>query len=155
MSWDSKVLWSEGLFLQPQHFQQSDRYTESLVAGLSQRIRPYLWGMSALELDMEVLKVGQFAIKSCSGLTHDGSVFRVPDSESHPPALDVPEGVKDCGGYLTVRQRRHGAIEVDMSGAELSAARFRPAEFEVTDVVGAGKKSGCQSDRYTCKCTNY
>ena len=141
MSWDSKVLWSEGLFLQPHHFQQSDRYTESLVAGLSQRIRPYLWGMSALELDMEVLKVGQFAIKSCSGLTHDGSVFRVPDSESHPPALDVPEGVKDCVVYLTVPQRRHGAIEVDMSGAELSAARFRPAEFEVADVVGAGKKS--------------
>ena len=68
MAWDSKVLWSEGLFLQPQHFQQSDRYMESLVTGLSQRVRPYLWGVSALEIDMEVLKIGQFAVKSCSGL---------------------------------------------------------------------------------------
>ena len=34
MSWDSKVLWTEGLFLQPHHFQQADRYTEALITGL-------------------------------------------------------------------------------------------------------------------------
>ena len=70
MSWDSKVLWTEGLFLQPHHFQQADRYTEALVAGLARRITPYGWGASALEIDDEVLKVGQFALKSCAGLTH-------------------------------------------------------------------------------------
>ncbi|MEM7091022.1 MAG: type VI secretion system baseplate subunit TssK, partial [Pseudomonadota bacterium] len=59
MSWDSKVLWTEGLFLQPHHFQQADRYTEALVAGLARRVTPYAWGVSALEIDDEVLKVGQ------------------------------------------------------------------------------------------------
>ncbi|EEB82755.1 type VI secretion system baseplate subunit TssK [Roseobacter sp. GAI101] len=141
MSWDSKVLWNEGLFLQPHHFQQADRYTESLVAGLARRIGPYIWGVNALEIDEEVLKFGQFAIKSCAGLTHDGTVFRVPSSEDHPPALDVPEGVKDCIIYLTVPQRRQGALEVDMTGAELSAARLRPGEIEVTDVTSTGKKA--------------
>ncbi|WP_372989433.1 type VI secretion system baseplate subunit TssK [Sulfitobacter sp.] len=141
MSWDSKVLWNEGLFLQPHHFQQADRYTESLVAGLARRIGPYVWGVNALEIDDEVLKFGQFAIKSCAGLTHDGTVFRVPSSEDHPPALDVPEGVKDCIIYLTVPQRRQGALEVDMTGAELSAARLRPGEIEVTDVTSTGKKA--------------
>ena len=141
MSWDSKVLWSEGLFLQPHHFQQADRYMESLVAGLARRVSPYAWGVSALEIDEEVLKVGQFAIKSCAGLTQDGTVFRVPSAEDHPPALDVPETIKDCVVYLTVPQRRQGALEVDMSGAELSAARLRPAELEITDVTSAGKKA--------------
>lgn len=141
MSWDSKVLWNEGLFLQPHHFQQADRYMESLVAGLARRVSPYAWGVSALEIDEEVLKVGQFAIKSCAGLTQDGTVFRVPSSEDHPPALDVPETVKDCVIYLTVPQRRQGAVEVDMSGAELSAARLRPAELEITDVTSTGKKA--------------
>ncbi|WP_447531943.1 hypothetical protein, partial [Pseudomonas aeruginosa] len=28
MSLDSKVVWSEGMFLNPQHFQQQDRYIE-------------------------------------------------------------------------------------------------------------------------------
>ena len=141
MSWDSKVLWSEGLFLQPHHFQQSDRYTEALVGGLARRVRPYAWGVNALEVDTDVLKVGQFALKSCAGLTHDGAVFRVPETEDHPPALEVPETIKDCIVYLTVPQRRQGGLEVDMTGAELSAARFRPAELEVTDVTSSGKKA--------------
>ncbi|MEP4196390.1 MAG: type VI secretion system baseplate subunit TssK [Aliishimia sp.] len=141
MSWDSKVLWSEGLFLQPHHFQQSDRYMESLVAGLAKRISPYAWGLSKLEIDEEVLKIGQFAIKSCEGLTQDGTVFRVPTAEDHPPALDVPDTIKDCIVYLTVPQRRQGALEVDMSGAELSAARLRPSELDITDVTSTGKKS--------------
>jgi type VI secretion system protein ImpJ len=65
VSWDSKVVWNEGLFLQPHHFQQSDRYTEALVAGLSRRLKPYAWGVSELEIDQEVLKFGKFALKSC------------------------------------------------------------------------------------------
>lgn len=141
MSWDSKVLWNEGLFLQPHHFQQSDRYTESLITGLARRLTPYGWGVNALEIDEEVLKFGQFAIKSCSGLTPDGTVFRIPSSEDHPPALDVPDGIKDCVVFLTVPQRRQGALEVDMTGAELSAARLRPGEVEVTDVTSTGKKA--------------
>jgi type VI secretion system protein ImpJ len=141
MSWDSKVLWTEGLFLQPHHFQQSDRYTEALVAGLARRAGPYLWGVTDIEIDEEVLKFGQFALKSCSGLTPDGAVFRVPQAEDHPPALIVPEGVKDCIVYLSVPQRRKGAAEVDLTGAELSAARFRPAELEITDTIGRDRKA--------------
>ena len=33
MSWKNKVVWSEGLFLRPQHFQQHDRYIEAFVEG--------------------------------------------------------------------------------------------------------------------------
>lgn len=141
MSWDSKVLWNEGLFLQPHHFQQADRHTEALIAGLAGRISPYAWGVSSLEIDREVLKIGQFALRSVSGLTQDGTVFRVPESEDHPPALDVPSEIKDCVVYLTVPQRRQGAVEVDMTGSELSAARLRPAEIDVTDTTVRNGKS--------------
>lgn len=139
MSWDSKVLWTEGLFLQPQHFQQQDRYTEALVAGLAQRITPYAWGVSSLDIDRDALKTGQFAVKSCAGLTPDGAVFRVPDAEDHPPSLEVPPGIKDCIVYLSVPARRQGAMEVDMSGAELSAARLRPGEQDVTDTMSRSR----------------
>lgn len=140
MSWESKVLWSEGLFLQPHHFQQADRYMEAQLGGLAARIAPYAWGVSELEIDREVLKVGQFAIRSCAGVTQDGAVFRVPETEDHPPALEVPATIKDCIVYLSVPQKRQGALEVDMTGAELSAARLRPGELEVTDTMGTGRK---------------
>ncbi len=140
MSWDNKVIWSEGLFLQPHHFQQADRYTEALVSGLARRAGPYLWGLSDLEIDEEVLRFGKFAIKSATGLTPDGAVFRIPHADDHPPSLEVPETVKDCVVYLTVPSRRQGAAEVDMSGSEMSAARYRPGEVEITDTMGADKR---------------
>lgn len=140
MSWDSKVLWTEGLFLQPHHFQQSDRYTEGLVTGLARRLGPYTWGVNALEIDHEALKIGQFALKSCEGLTQDGCIFRVPMADPHPPALEIPTTIKDCVVYLTVPQRRQGAIEVDLSGAERSASRLRPDSQEVTDVTSTERK---------------
>ena len=111
MSWDTKVMWSEGLFLQPHHFQQADRYAEALVSGVATRTGPYLWGVSDLEIDKEVLKFGKFAVKSCSGLTPDGAVFRVPQAEDHPPALDVPDTIKDCVVYLSIPTRRHGGLD--------------------------------------------
>ena len=140
MSWDSKVLWTEGLFVQPHHFQQADRYAEALVNGLARRLRPYAWGVSTLEIDHDVLKVGQFALKGASGLTQDGTVFRIPMADDHPPALEVPETIKDCIVYLTVPQRRQGAAEVDLSGAESSASRLRPSEIEVTDTMSQERK---------------
>lgn len=140
MSWDSKVLWTEGLFLQPHHFQQSDRYTEALVTGLARRILPYAWGVSTLEIDEAALKTGQFALRSVSGLTQDGTVFRVPSVDDHPPALEVPANTKDCVILLTVPQRRQGAAEVDLSGAEASVSRLRPAEVDVTDTMSQDAK---------------
>ena len=54
MSWDSKVLWTEGLFLQPHHFQQADRYTEALVGGLARRVAPALERSVALAQEQSV-----------------------------------------------------------------------------------------------------
>ena len=141
MSWDNKVLWTEGLFLQPHHFQQADRYKEALVAGLAHRVAPYVWGFSELEIDEEALKIGKFSVKSCAGLTHDGTVFRVPQAEDHPPSMEVPENIKDCVVVLTIPQRRQGATEVDLTDSGHSASRLKPAEIEITDVMGTDKKA--------------
>lgn len=140
MSWQSKVVWSEGLFIQPHHFQQSDRYHEALVAGLARRALPYLWGVSQLEIDDELLKLGKFAIRSASGLTPDGALFRVPQVEDHPPALEVPETVRDCVVYLTVPARREGAEEVDLSTRDLQTTRYAPSELEITDTMGTTRR---------------
>ena len=140
MAWDSKVVWSEGLFIQPHHFQQSDRYHEALVTGIAKRALPYLWGVSQLEIDTEALKLGKFAIRSATGLTPDGAVFRVPEVETHPPAIEVPDTIKDCVVYLTVPMRRQGAEEVDLSTRDLPTTRYKPEELEITDTMGRTRR---------------
>ncbi|MEM9048523.1 MAG: type VI secretion system baseplate subunit TssK [Pseudomonadota bacterium] len=138
MTWDNKVVWSEGLFLQPHHFQQADRYAEGLSAGIARHLASYGWGFSKLEIDEDLLRLGKIAIGACAGLTPDHAPFHVPQSDDHPAALDVPAAIKNCVVLLAIPARRHGGAEVDMSGAERSAARFLPREVEVSDAVGLG-----------------
>src|SRR5690606_35238603 len=58
MSWKNKVIWSEGLFLQPHHFQQHDRYVESYVDGRCRPLRGYGWGFTEIKLDAAQLAIG-------------------------------------------------------------------------------------------------
>src|ERR1700686_4019545 len=53
MSVYSKVVWSEGLFLRPQHLQQQDRYFERYVETRCQALRSSSWGLTELELELD------------------------------------------------------------------------------------------------------
>ena len=44
MHTESKTIWHEGMFLQPQHFQQHDRYLEYLINYRHRVQNNYLWG---------------------------------------------------------------------------------------------------------------
>ncbi len=140
MSWESKVIWSEGLFLQPHHLQQQTRYTEALVGRVTRAAAPYPWGLTELVLDDDLLKLGRIAVKSCAGVTPDGAAFRVPEADVAPPALQVPDTVKNSVVYLAVPMRRPGAQEIALEEGEASAARFKPEEIEVTDVMGRDRR---------------
>ncbi|MEM7742241.1 MAG: type VI secretion system baseplate subunit TssK [Pseudomonadota bacterium] len=136
MSFENKVIWNEGLFLQPHHLQQHDRYIEALVGGVATGIAPAPWGVRELAIDQSLLKLGKFAVTRCVGLTPDGALFRAPEADAHPPALEVPENVRDRVVYLAIPARRPGAMEVDLTGDPQTVARFVPHEIGVTDCQG-------------------
>ena len=69
--WRRKVLWSEGLFLRPQHFQQQERYLENLIERRTRAIRSYGWGFEALELDEAAGAIGNIALRQASGILPD------------------------------------------------------------------------------------
>ena len=51
----AKVLWGEGLFLRPQHFQQQDAYHEWRLAQSTKLLHPYAWGVRHLKVDAQEL----------------------------------------------------------------------------------------------------
>ena len=63
MAAHGRVIWSEGLFLRPQHFQQQDRCFELLVRQSCEFIRPYFWGFRSLEIDAPLLETGKFGLR--------------------------------------------------------------------------------------------
>ena len=91
MTISNKVVWSEGLFLRPQHFQQQDRYFERYIDGRCEAIGGYLWGLLDITLDTELLKLGKVGISQARGVFPDGSPFSFPDADALPPVLSVPE----------------------------------------------------------------
>ena len=101
MTGESRVAWREGLFLRPQHFQQQDRFTESLVRSRTEALRPYAWGVSALRLDDTLSAVGKFGVSACSGALPDGAPFSLP-GDAPPPPLDVPGDARDAVIFLTL-----------------------------------------------------
>src|SRR5262245_48727456 len=100
MSWKNKVVWSEGLFLRPQHFQQQDRYVEGYVEARCRGLRNHSWGFAELTLDRDQLAIGKLVLASAAGVFPDGTPFSIPGDDRSPPALDLPPDTRECRVYL-------------------------------------------------------
>jgi type VI secretion system protein ImpJ len=133
MSWNSKVVWSEGMFLQPQHLQQQDRFLQMLVEQRTQPLRPFAYGFSALHIDEQSLSLGKIVVQSARGVMPDGTPFAIPGDEEPPVPLDVPPEARNALVVLALPLRRSGMPEVDGTSSGENLARYRPVELEVRD----------------------
>ena len=83
MGWENKVVWGEGLFLQPQHLQQQERYFERLVRTSTAGLSPFSYGLTKLDIDTDLLALGKFAVRNAAGIL-PGPLYRhrIPSSAS-------------------------------------------------------------------------
>lgn len=141
MSLDSKVVWSEGMFLNPQHFQQQERYFERYVDGRCSAFGAYGWGVHEFEIDQELLKLGKISIVQAKGVFSDGTPFSFPDQNDPPPVFDVPKNTHDEILYLAIPVKRPGAIDVIAEGESQGLARYYSSKQEARDVSIEGSDS--------------
>ena len=123
MSWYSKVAWLEGLFLRPQHLQQTDRYLENLIDARTRNITPYPWGFSHLEIDYDLAQQSKFALRRAAGVMPDGTPFDVPGDSPLPAAIDVPSSAAKQIAWLCLPVKSSNTREVDGAASE-SASRY-------------------------------
>lgn len=138
MTQNNKVVWSEGLFLRPQHLQQHERYLERFVELRAGALRPYTWGFTELELETDLLAVGKLGIKRARGVFPDGTPFAMPGDDPLPPPLDVDGNWRDQTVYLTLPLR--SPTQPDSGRPEAPAEklfRYRVREAEVRDASGS------------------
>ncbi|MEH6577996.1 MAG: type VI secretion system baseplate subunit TssK [Amphritea sp.] len=134
-----QVVWSEGMFIAPQHFQQQDRhfyhYVEQYVsvAGGGKR-----YGLSELQIDRERLKVGKFSVTGCKGIFPDGTFFE-SDQEL---LLDVPESTLEKNILLALPMMVEGEIEY---GNRTENRRYLQDSVTLFDTSSAGN-SGVDTD---------
>lgn len=135
MSLESKVVWSEGMFLNPQHFQQQERYIEGLVNGKFSAQGAYSWGVQEFEVDQKLLSLGKASLVSGQGVLPDGTPFSFPVIDEPPPVVDIPENTQNMILYLCLPVRRQGAKDVTIDDNTQSLARYVQKEQEIRDVT--------------------
>ncbi|MFO1330025.1 MAG: type VI secretion system baseplate subunit TssK [Rubrivivax sp.] len=134
MTWHNKVLWTEGMFLQPQHFQQQDRANARQVHARATAVTAHASGFSSLQIDRAALEQGLLALSSASGVLPDGTPFDIPGIDAAPPALKIGADVRDELVLLAVALSRPGVAESDVEGGNASMPpRFLSQDVEVAD----------------------
>ena len=140
MSWRNKVVWSEGMLLQPQHLQQQERHGDHVRHVTMRSTTPYAWGFSELEIDSAALALGKVALVRAVGVFADGTVFDMPAVDPLPAPFDVPAGMRDEVIVLALPVRRAGAREADPEAFE-DLVRHRVLESDVPDYNTAGERT--------------
>lgn len=139
----NKVVWSEGLFLRPQIFQQQERYLEYFIHQRASAPGLYFWGFSRYEIDSEALTYGKLVLRSASGVFPDGTPFDLPGHAGIPAPLTLLPEHSGKTIFLAVPLRLDNSDEtIFNTGTPDSLARFCAVDTELTDsnAIRQGRK---------------
>jgi type VI secretion system protein ImpJ len=154
------LLWHQGLFLQPQHFQLSDLYHQSLLTPLYKYLIPHLWGVGGMEVRQASLGTGTFHLASGEFVFPDMTYAVVPDNAVVEPRTftgDWVDGGKPFTVYLGIRRFNPvGTNVTTLSGGEMVKGvntRFiSPAETEeARDLHESGPSAQVRRLKYALK----
>lgn len=91
----TKILWGEGLFLRPHHFQAQDHYLESLTKSAQMHANPYAWGIVNLKIDTESLNKGTLVVNEVRAIFPSGESVNAPEMDQLPAPLSIAELVQE------------------------------------------------------------
>jgi type VI secretion system protein ImpJ len=135
MSDSNRIVWSEGLFLRPQHFQQQERYLEGYVQGRAASLRSHSWGLTQFEIERDLLAIGKVGLRRARGVFPDGTPFEMPDNDPLPTPIEIG-ALRDQMVSLAVPLRKPGAaISTRTEDGAKEMARHRPSVHQARDVM--------------------
>ncbi len=127
----SKVVWSEGMYLGPHHFQVQGRFFEEVTHFQISNLWFEPYGLVGLELDAEALRNGTVTLVHGRGIFQDGLTFNIPESDPVPAARNIsdlfPPTQESLTVFLAVPPHRLGAAncalteEQDKGGTRYTA----------------------------------
>ncbi|HEX6053410.1 MAG TPA: type VI secretion system baseplate subunit TssK [Gemmatimonadaceae bacterium] len=87
----NRVVWEEGMFLAPQHFQAQRRHFEECLGHTIDALFPFGYGVTSAALDTEALGGGTLALSHARGIFPDGTAVAVPEADAPPPATSLAD----------------------------------------------------------------
>ncbi|PHV24940.1 type VI secretion system baseplate subunit TssK [Janthinobacterium sp. BJB426] len=137
MSMANKLLWGEGLFLRPQHFQQQDHYHEQRLHESVKALHPYAWGVNQLQIDRDALANNSLRLLELSLVFQDGEIYNAAGSDELPDALDlgnVPSSLQSVTFHAALPAFKPFGGNFAASGQPNNAARYAQANLSTPDL---------------------
>ncbi|VAX32922.1 Uncharacterized protein ImpJ/VasE [hydrothermal vent metagenome] len=133
-----KVVWSEGMFLLPHHFQQWERHHEQTLSDRFHLTSPFSWGCADLQIDLDGLANGTFSLLNLRGIMPDGLLIQIPEQDPSPPTRPIGKAfasdMDHLDVYLGLPEARLGGTNVSFGEAvETRPARYSAKSKMVTD----------------------
>ncbi|GAC1379312.1 MAG: type VI secretion system baseplate subunit TssK [Aquirhabdus sp.] len=121
----AKVLWGEGLFLRPQHFQMQDQYHEHRVSEALKILHPYAFGVRSIVIDPISLASGVLSLSEANVIWPDGETYVAPERDllPNPMQLDMNILPDHLVVHLAIPALRVGHSNLD------TAEQSRPVRF--------------------------
>ena len=131
-AWPDKVVWHEGMTLDPHHFQHWDRHQSAMLNARMRSMTPFYWGFTHIEIDRDRLANGEVMLIECGGVMRDGLPFEVSGALGNiPESRNVAqyEPFKSSKVFLDVylaipTDRRDGANVRLQQANRTSTSRF-------------------------------
>ena len=124
-------------FRLPQHFQQSDRYHESLLNLRMKSIAPLYWGVVDLEINEEGLENGNFMLLSCHGILPGGAPMDIPETDPVPISRAIEEhfdpSLEQLDVYLAIPVERPDAANCSLGDNGSNETRYATESISVVD----------------------
>lgn len=127
MSMKNRVIWREGLFIKPQHFQQQQRHQDYVTQSLLSAFIGHYAGLTSLVINDDILRLGRVGISEATGVMPDGTLFSMPSQDELPPPIDI-SGLNDTGNniiYLALPLHSATVNEIATSDNNQLTARYR------------------------------
>ncbi|MEG2962738.1 MAG: type VI secretion system baseplate subunit TssK, partial [Janthinobacterium sp.] len=132
MTLPAKLLWSEGLAIGPQQFQQLDRYHEARLQRLVSLINPHLWGVHAVTWNRDALANNSLRADTMSLVFQDGEICEAPLSDALPSAIDLSKLPPDEHSFTFYAALP--AMQAHGGNVSSAGARYAQADIETPDL---------------------
>ncbi|WP_281558506.1 type VI secretion system baseplate subunit TssK [Thalassomonas sp. RHCl1] len=142
MSIASNVVWSEGMFITPQHLQQNDKHTQSYIAAFfANRTQGHNYGLSRFKWDEAALALGKIRWSKLSGIFPDGTCFDEPGEVMR----DVPVNCADVIIYLALPLLSQGKVSF---GGHEKKCRYQTFSQPLFDMAAQSLET-CDTELFT------
>lgn len=138
---ENRVIWREGLFIRPQHFQQNDRYYNYELMTRTYQSRHNNWGFFDFRINEHMLSTGKIIIENASGIMPDGTLFNIDAKDSYNLTLEIGNMDMNKFIYLSLPINMKNSDETHFEEQKNLLTRYKSKTISNVPNVNAGEVS--------------